>query len=149
MTNCKMLKFLWVLETSFRVNDTLKKNLCRLYNNALEGWRGDVTEFLVQIFEVSRDGDHCGIVGGEYTLGDERLEAVTACIVLDGGTHATVGRHTAADGDGLDARCLNGLAELVHQNLDDRALQRGGQVGLVLLDEVGILLECITQGVEE
>ena len=74
---------------------------------------------------------------------------MTAGVVLDGGTHATVGRYASTDGDGLDARGLDSLAEFVHQDFDDGALQRGGQVGLVLLDEVGILLKGIAQGVEE
>ena len=69
------------------------------------------------------DGDHRGVVGREDALWDEGLEAMAAGVVFNGGTHAAVGRHTAANGDGLDARGLNGLTELVHQNLDDGTLQ--------------------------
>lgn len=120
-----------------------------LDDDALEGGGGDVAVVVVKVLVVAGDGNHRGIVGGEDALGDERLEAVTTGIVLDGGTHTAVGRHTAADGDDLDAGGLDGLAELIHQNLDDGALQRGSQVGLVLLDKVGILLECIAQGIKE
>ena len=93
-----------------------------LDDDALEGGGGDVAEFFVEEFVVAGDGDHCGIVGREDALGNEGLEAVTAGVVLDSGTHSAVGRNTTSDGDGLDARGLDGLAEFVHQYLDDRAL---------------------------
>ena len=120
-----------------------------LDGDALEGGRGDVAELSGQILVVTGDGDHGGIVGSEDALGDEGPQAVTTGVVLDSGSHAAVGRDSATDGDGLDAGGLDGLAELVHQDLDDSALQRGSQVGLVLLDEVGILLQGVAQGVEE
>ena len=77
---------------------------------------GDVAEVFVEILVVAGDGDHGGVVGREDALGDESLEAVTTGVILDGGTHAAIGRHTATDGDGLDARGLDSLAELVHQD---------------------------------
>ena len=94
-----------------------------LDDDALEGGRGDVAEFFIQVFVMAGDGNHRGVVGREDALGDEGLEAVTAGVVLNGGSHATVGRNTAADGDGPDAGILDGLTELVHQDFDDGALQ--------------------------
>ena len=118
----------------------------QLDDDALEGRRGDVAEFFVQELVMACDGDHRGVVGGEDALWDEGLEAVTTGIVLDGGPHAAVGRHTATNGDGLHSSGLDGLAELVHQYLDDGALQRGGKIRFILLNEVGVLLERIAQG---
>ena len=120
-----------------------------LDDDALEGRGGDVAEVACQVLVVAGDGDHRGVVGGEDALGDEGAQAVATGIVLDGSTHATVGRDAAANGDGLDAGVLDGAAELVHKYLDDGALQRGGQVSLVLLDEVGVVLERVAQGVQE
>ena len=41
------------------------------------------------------------------------------------------------------------MAELLHQDVDDGSLEGGTEVGLTLLDEVGILLQLITEGIEE
>ena len=41
------------------------------------------------------------------------------------------------------------MAELLHQDVDDGSLEGGTEVGLTLLDEVRVLLQLITEGVEE
>ena len=87
---------------------------------------------------MAGDGDHGGVVGGEDALGNEGLEAMPAGIVLDSGPHTAIGRHTASDGDGLHAGGLDGLAELVHQYLDDGALQRGGEIILIKVIFAGL-----------
>ena len=94
-----------------------------LDDDALEGGRGDVAEFFIQVLVMACDGYHRGVVGREDALGDECLEAVTAGIVLDGSTHTAVSRNAASNGDGLDAGVLYRLTELVHQDFDDGALQ--------------------------
>lgn len=92
-------------------------------------------------------GNHSGIVGSECALGDKRLDAPTVAILLHGGSHTAVGTNTATYCHSFNACVLNGFAKFVHQYVDDSLLQRCGKVGLVLLNEVGIKLYLITQGV--
>ena len=56
-------------------------------------WKGgaDIAEFFVKVLVETDDANHGGIVGREYALGDKGLEAVATGVVLDGGTHTTVG----------------------------------------------------------
>ena len=113
------------------------------------GGRVVSAEVPVKVFELSGDGNHRGVVGGERALWNERLYAAGLAIVSHGLAHSGVGRHAAADGYGLHHRLPGGLVELVDEYVDDGLLQGCGQVGLVLLYETRVGLYIVAQGVEE
>ena len=106
-------------------------------------------EVAPQVAVVARHGDHRRVVGRELELRKERSPAAPAARFGDAVAQARVGRDAARDGDVADARLLRGADEFVEQNLDDGPLQRGAEVGLVRLDEVGVCGHGVAQRVEE
>ena len=98
---------------------------------------------------AARHGDHGRVVGRELEFGQERPPAALPPFGYDAVAQARVGRNAPGDGDVADAGLLRSLDELVQQNRDDGVLQRGAEVGLALLDEVGIFGHTVAQRVEE
>ena len=98
---------------------------------------------------IAGHGNHGSVVGRELKFGQEGAPAALFALLDDAVSEARVGRHTACNGDIADARILRCAYQLLEQDFDDGRLQRGTQVGLMLLDEVGVLLHGIAQRVEE
>ena len=103
-----------------------------------ERWRIDWTKHLVLKLIVAHDAYHGGVVGGIAKFRNIDgptiaflgiIERVAQSIVS---THATSHRHV------IDACLLNSLLQLLHQDINDSPLQRGSNVLLVLLYEVGV-----------
>ena len=70
-------------------------------------------------------------------------------MVTEGVAQAGVGRNAPRHSHFADAGVGHGAAQFVHQNIDDGGLQRGAEIGLVLLHEVRIVLQRVAEGVEE
>ena len=64
-------------------------------------------------------------------------------------TYARVCRHATAYGHGAHAGGVDCLGEFVDEYIDDSALERCCKVGEVVLDEVGVGLDAVAQGVEK
>ena len=57
------------------------------------------TKFVGAVFEISGDGNHGGIVGGESSFGDECRQVSATAKVLGGFPYAGIGRNSSSDGD--------------------------------------------------
>ena len=70
-------------------------------------------------------------------------------MVTESVTQAGVGRNAPCHSHFADAGVGHSAAQFVHQNINDSGLQRGAEIGLVLIHEVRIVLQRVAEGVEE
>lgn len=106
-------------------------------------------EITVNIFEISGNSHHGGIVGSEEPWRYEGCKSTASAVVGYGIAYTGVGRYTSAYGYCGDPCLPDSLVELVHQYVYDCLLERGGQIGTVLIDEVGVCFKIVSQGVQK
>ena len=99
--------------------------------------------------EPARHGDHGGIVRRELELRQVGAPAALAAFRLDAAPQPAVRGHPAADRDLLDPGLLRRLDELVQQDVDQRLLERGAEVLLVLIEKVRIFRHLVTDEIEQ
>ena len=109
----------------------------------------DGAKIVVEVFVVSGNSNHGGVVGGIAELRDVDGPTIFLCVLLKGVSQSVVGRDAARQSDMLDARLLDGQTEFLHQNLYDSIFQTGCYVGFVVLDEVGLFLNPFAHVVQE
>ncbi len=78
--------------------------------DACERGFGVGAEILVEILEMSGNGYHGGVVGGEGALRYERFDPLFAAELRDGLAHSRIGRDASADGHGGHACLPDGFA---------------------------------------
>ncbi len=115
------------------------------------GHRGDrhVGKFAALVLEVAGDGDHRGVVRRELEFRQVGVPLSFGALPFDGRAQPGVGRYAAGDGDFADVVLFGRLDELAQQDVDDRALERGAEVGLVPFDEIGVFVHPIAEEIEK
>ena len=68
-------------------------------------------------------------------------------MVVEGITQPIVGRDSAGQRHAGNLQVACGEAQLLHQDIDDGALERGSQVIEVVLDKLGIIPNPVAQGI--
>lgn len=116
-----------------------------------EGHRGDrhVGKFAALVLEVAGDGDHRGVVRRELEFRQVGVPLSFGALPFDGRAQSGVGRYAAGYGDFTDVVLFGRLDELAQQDVDDRALERGAEVGLVPFDEIGVFVHPIAEEIEK
>ena len=124
--------------------------LLRLFKRYLRECRSIYrAELLILILIVPNDAYHGGIVRSIAELRYVDCPTVTFLSIVKSIAQPVIGTHAAGNCHMLDARFLDGLLQLLHQNVHNSPLQRGGNVLLVLLHEVRIFLYPLLQRIEE
>ena len=113
------------------------------------GRQGDVGKVMPEIFEVSGNAHHGGIVGAELERRDEDLQTAPLPQALDFAAQKAVGRNTASYGHLLDTSLFDGLLDLLDQESDDALLYGGTEVGFVVLYKCRVFGKPVAQEIEE
>ena len=113
---------------------------CRLVNRA---------EILVKELVVARYAYHCSIVGSIAELRNIDSPAITLGIIVERITQSVVGRNTTCHSHMLYACLLHGKAQFLHQYVNDSVFKTRCKVVLVMLNKVRIVLNPLTQTIQE
>ena len=106
------------------------------------------TEVAVEVFEVTGDAYHSGVVSGIAEFGD--IDCPSLLLHIDESlTQGSVGADAAGEGDMGDACLLDGTAEFLHEDVNDGLFYASGEVSFMFLDEVGLFLDAVAHEIEE
>ena len=98
---------------------------------------------------ITGNGDHRGIIRRELEFGKIGIPAALPALGDYTVAKSAVGRNTAANGNLLDAGLLGGLDKLIHQDIDQRLLERSADVLLVILHKRRILGHLVTHEIQQ